>query len=377
MQHILITGGAGFIGAYLTEALYGQGYTVTILDNLSPQIHEHWEGSFLEQKIRSKCRLIHGDVRNPADWKEALRDNVDAVVHLAAETGTGQSMYEVARYYEVNVQGTALLLDLLVNSKHNVQKLVIASSRAIYGEGKYRSKAAGIQYPEARKAADMQAGRFEPPCPQTGEPMDMLPTDETSKLHPSSIYGLTKLAQEEMIMLMGKQMNLPAVALRFQNVYGPGQSLANPYTGLLAVFSNRIRNGNALDIYEDGKETRDFVYITDVVQSILLSLQSEAANGEVFNVGSGIATPIVRVAELMRQYFNSDVPMNISGRFRVGDIRHNQADLAKVSSILGYSPSMSFEDGLSSFIDWVLAQDIAEDRYEQSIREIKEKGLMK
>jgi dTDP-L-rhamnose 4-epimerase len=375
MKRILITGGAGFIGSYLCEQLHWKGYAVTILDNLSPQIHSCWEGSFLYNKIKDKCTFFKGDVREKDDWLKAL-EQADAVVHLAAETGTGQSMYEVGRYYDVNVQGTAVLLDILVNEPHSVKKLVIASSRAIYGEGKYITQQGDVVYPTGRKAEDMKKGIFDLLDSVTGKPLTVLATDEGSLLHPTSIYGLTKLAQEQMIMLMGRQLGIPAVALRFQNVYGPGQSLTNPYTGLLAVFSNRIRNGNALDIYEDGFESRDFVYISDVVQSVLLSLESEHANNEVFNVGSGIPTPILRVAELMNAIFGASVELRISGRFRVGDIRHNMADIERISKKLGYKPEVPFEQGLQQFVEWVLKQDLIEDKYDQSIQEIKAKGLM-
>jgi dTDP-L-rhamnose 4-epimerase len=375
MKNILITGGAGFIGSYLCEALFNKGYSVTILDNLSPQIHAKWEGSFLYHKINGKCKFIKGDVTTREDWMEALK-SADAVVHLAAETGTGQSMYEVERYYKVNVQGTALLFDVLVNQPHHVKKIIIASSRAIYGEGKYRNGNGEFVYPEARHAEDMKQGKFELQDGASGKPLAMAPTDETSKLHPSSIYGLTKLAQEQMVMLMGKQLHIPSVALRFQNVYGPGQSLSNPYTGLLAVFSNRIRNGNPLDIYEDGMESRDFVYISDIVDSIIMSLENNKADHQVFNVGSGVATPIIRVAELMRKYFGSDVEVNVSGRFRVGDIRHNCADISLIKNAIGFSPKISFEQGLESFVNWVGQQEMIEDKYEQSVKEIKERGLM-
>jgi dTDP-L-rhamnose 4-epimerase len=375
MKRILITGGAGFIGSHLCEQLHRKGYAVTILDNLSPQIHSAWQGSFLYNKIKNNCTFFEGDVCQRKDWLKAL-EKADAVVHLAAETGTGQSMYEVERYYNVNVQGTAVLLDILVNEPHSIKKLVIASSRAIYGEGKYATEEGNVVYPTGRNAEDMKKGVFDLLDTVTGKPLTLLPTDEDSMLHPASIYGLTKLAQEQMIMLMGRQLGIPAVALRFQNVYGPGQSLINPYTGLLAVFSNRIRNGNALDIYEDGLESRDFIYISDVVKSILLSLESVHADNEVFNVGSGIATPILKVAELMNSYFRAPVELRITGRFRVGDIRHNMADISRISRKLGYKPEVPFEQGLQQFVEWVLKQDLIADKYDQSIKEIKDKGLM-
>ena len=374
MRNVLISGGAGFIGSYLCEALYARGYSITILDNLSPQIHERWEKSFLWKKINGKCSFINGDVRSRDDWRRALCET-DAVVHLAAETGTGQSMYEVTRYYEVNVQGTSQLLDLLVNEPHRVKKIIVASSRAIYGEGKYLSRTHGIQYPESRRATDLTKGVYEL-IDANGDKMGALPTDEDSRLHPTSIYGLTKLAQEQMIMLVGKQLGIPSTALRLQNVYGPGQSLSNPYTGLLAVFSTRIRNGNPLEVYEDGKETRDFVYISDVVKAFVLSLEDTAAEHQIFNVGSGVATPILQVAKLMKDYFDSDSHIDVCGKYRVGDIRHNVADLTRITSKLGYEPSVSFVEGLRAFTDWVALQEPVIDRYEQSTKEIEAKGLM-
>src|ERR1041385_6122890 len=360
MKNLLITGGAGFIGSNLCETAFDDGYSVTILDNLSPQIHTNWENSFLYQKIKGKCNFIKGDVCNRKDWQKAL-EGADAVIHLAAETGTGQSMYQVEHYYKVNVLGTAILLDLLINEHHTVRKIIVASSRAVYGEGKYLSKSFGVQYPSARKIEDMQNGIFDL-LDDSGEPMQPLPTDEASDLHPTSAYGLTKLAQEQMVMTMAKQTNIPAVALRFQNVYGPGQSLHNPYTGLLAVFANRIRNGSTLDVYEDGNESRDFVYIADAVDAIMLSLKDEA-DYCTFNVGSGVATSISAVARLMSKYFNATPEIKMTNRFRVGDIRHNYADLSLISERIGYKPKISFEQGLKNFVKWVLSQDAVADRY--------------
>ena len=376
MKKILITGGAGFIGSYLCEKLYDLGYEIILLDNLSQQIHPNYEGSFLQKKVAGKAQLIKGDVANKDDWRKAL-EGVEAVVHLAAETGTGQSMYEIERYYKVNVLGTSLLLDILVNETHSVKKIVIASSRAIYGEGKYKDADGMIHFPLERREEEMSKKIFEPINTSTGELLQMVSTDEDAMLHPSSIYGLTKLAQEQMIMLMGKQLKIPSVALRFQNVYGPGQSLSNPYTGLLAVFSNRIRGNKPLDIYEDGRETRDFVYIDDVVESIILSLTKAKADDEVFNIGSGVATPILKVAELMCRFFKQDVPITISGNYRIGDIRHNCADIAKAQKLLGFQPKISFEEGLAKFVEWVNVQEMVEDKYDASVAEIKAKGLMK
>ena len=270
MNNILITGGAGFIGSNLTQKLVKKGFKVTILDNLSKQIHGKNQNSTLYSSIKDIATFIKGDVCNKSDWQKALR-NQDAVIHLAAETGTGQSMYEISRYNEVNILGTTHLLDILANENHTIKKMIIASSRSIYGEGKYLCKNDGVVYPNQRQDIDMANGKFNLVCFKCNEPLQLLATDEHSKIHPSSIYGITKQHQEQMILLIGKSLNIPAVALRYQNVYGPGQSLNNPYTGILSIFSTRLLNGNGIDIYEDGQESRDFVFIDDVVSATILA----------------------------------------------------------------------------------------------------------
>ena len=374
MKKILITGGAGFIGSRLCEKLYDKGYFITVMDNLSEQIHGKGE-SLLFNKIKNKCSFFKGDVRSKDDWKKVLKGQ-EIIVHLAAETGTGQSMYEIEKYNEVNIMGTTHLLQILANSKHSIKKMVIASSRAIYGEGKYCDLENRIQYPGQRLESDMQKGDFNLKCQLNSAELTALATDENSKIHPSSIYGLNKQQQEKMIMLMGKSLAIPAVAFRYQNVYGPGQSLSNPYTGILSVFSTRILNGNELDIYEDGLQSRDFVYIDDVVDATILGIEKDEANDEVFNVGSGLAITVKEVAESLKRLFISDVNINISGQFRIGDIRHNYADLTKINKLLGFHPKYNFKQGLSNFVDWVKLQKIQEDKYEKSKIELKSKGLL-
>jgi dTDP-L-rhamnose 4-epimerase len=375
MKNILITGGAGFIGSRLCEKLYDKGYNVTILDNLSDQIHGTTESS-LFKKIKGKCTFIKGDVRNKDDWQVALEDQ-DVVVHLAAETGTGQSMYEVEKYNDVNIMGTAHLLEILANSTHSVKKMIIASSRAIYGEGKYICELHGNQYPLQRKEKDMEKGEFNPKCDICNSELNLVATDENSKIQPSSIYGINKQQQEQMIMLMGVSLGIPSVAFRYQNVYGPGQSLSNPYTGILSIFSTRILNGNNLDIYEDGLESRDFVYIDDVVDATILGIEREEASGHVFNVGSGIATTVKEVAESLKKFYDSDISISISGKYRLGDIRHNYADLKKAKTILGFTPKYNFLKGIAEFVNWVKTQEVMEDKYDESVQELKDKGLMK
>ena len=373
-KNILITGGAGFIGSNLSLKLIEKAYNITVLDNLSPQIHA--ENSPLYNSIKDKVRFIKGTVLSYDDWKNAL-ENIDVVVHLAAETGTGQSMYEIEKYTDVNIKGTSIFLDILANEKHSVKKMIIASSRAIYGEGKYECSSCGIVYPNERKDEDMAKGDFAVKCPDCGIDAKLLATDENSKIHPSSIYGITKQVQEQMFMVMGKTLNIPAVAFRYQNVYGAGQSLSNPYTGILSIFSTRIKNGNDINIFEDGKESRDFVYIDDVIDATILGIEKDEANYEVFNVGLGLAIDVNTVANTLVKEYKSNSKISISGNYRLGDIKDNYADLRKIHSKLAFTPKISFEEGIQRFTKWVNAQEVVVDMYEKSITEMKEKGLYK
>ena len=377
MKNILITGGAGFIGSNLALKLISKGYTVTVLDNLSPQIHgdNPKETSPLFLSIKDKVKFIEGTVTNIEDWKKAL-EGQDVIVHYAAETGTGQSMYEVQKYIDVNITGTSLMLDLLVNGDYNVKKVVVASSRSIYGEGKYMSKELGAVYPKHRVAEDMDNGDFEPNYSNSSS-LTLVATDEDSKIHPSSVYGITKQNQEQMVLTVCPTIGIAGVAFRYQNVYGPGQSLKNPYTGILSIFSTQIKNGNGINIFEDGKESRDFVFIDDVVDATILGIEKEEANNQGFNVGTGVATDVITVANSLCKNYGVEVPITISGNYRLGDIRHNFADLTKISSTLGFEPKFSFEQGLQQFTDWVNTQEVQEDKYQKSIDEMKAKGLYK
>lgn len=377
MKNILITGGAGFIGSNLALLLLSKGYTVTILDSLSTQIHGlNPDESQLYQSIKGRMNFIHGDVTSKDDWKKAL-ENQDVVIHLAAETGTGQSMYEIEKYCNTNINGTALLLDILTNDKHSVRKVIVAASRAIYGEGKYLCQHHGIVYPLDRNDIEMQRGDFTVKCPVCNESVELCPTDECSKIHPSSVYGITKHVQEQMIHCVCRSIGIPSVSFRYQNVYGPGQSLKNPYTGILSIFSNSMRQNNDINIFEDGKESRDFVYIDDVVNATLLGLECDEAAYHEFNIGTGTSVDVLTVAMLLKKYYASTSNINISGNFRKGDIRHNYADISKARKILGYSPKVEFEDGLRIFCNWVLTQPLEEDKYQKSLDEMKMKGLYK
>ena len=377
IKNVLITGGAGFIGSNLALKLIEKGYQVTVLDNLSPQIHgdNPTETSPLYLSIKDKVKFIHGTVTSKSDWEEALKDQ-DAIVHYAAETGTGQSMYEVEKYVDVNINGTALMLNLLVNGSYNVKKIVVASSRSIYGEGKYISKELGAVYPTQRESIHMDQGDFEVKYPNSSA-LTLVGTDEESKIHPSSVYGITKQNQEQMVLTVCPTVGIAGVAFRYQNVYGPGQSLKNPYTGILSIFSTQIKNGNNINIFEDGLESRDFVYIDDVVDATILGLEKEEANNQVFNVGTGVATNVLTVANELVKNYGIDVSINVSGNYRLGDIRHNYADLTKINRLLGFNPKVSFEAGLKNFAEWVNTQEVQEDKYQKSIDEMKAKGLYK
>ncbi|MGZ3756555.1 MAG: NAD-dependent epimerase/dehydratase family protein [Mucilaginibacter sp.] len=378
MKNILITGGAGFIGSNLSLKLIDKGYNITVFDNLSPQIHgaNPAETSPLYSAIKDKVNFIYGTVTSATDWKKALIDQ-DAIVHLAAETGTGQSMYEIQKYVDVNVNGTAIMLDILANQKHKVKKIVIASSRSIYGEGKYKSVEKGIVYPNHRTLSDMSKGDFEVKYPGCISPLELVATDEESKIHPSSVYGITKQNQEQMIMTVCPNLGIAPVAFRYQNVYGPGQSLKNPYTGILSIFSTQIKNGHNINIFEDGKETRDFVYIDDVVNATILGIENDNANNEIFNVGTGVPTDVITVANSLIKNYDVEIPVIVTGSYRLGDIRHNFADLTKIKSKLGFEIQFSFERGIKEFTSWVNEQEVEKDNYNRSIDEMKGRGLFR
>ncbi|MDD3771854.1 MAG: NAD-dependent epimerase/dehydratase family protein [Weeksellaceae bacterium] len=378
MKDILITGGAGFIGSNLALKLLDKGFRITILDNLHPQIHGQnpTKDSPLYQSVKDQVSFIQASITDRPSLEYAIKGQ-DCIVHLAAETGTGQSMYEIERYNQVNIGGTALLLDILANKPHEVKKVVIASSRAIYGEGRYWDDQLGFVYPNHRSAADMEAGDFEVKYPGASA-LKLKATDENSLIHPSSVYGITKQVQEQLVMTVCPAIGIAPVAFRYQNVYGPGQSLSNPYTGILSIFSTCILQNKPINIFEDGKESRDFVFIEDVVDATILGIENEAANGVVFNVGTGVATSVIQVVESLMENYGIKVPFNISGNYRLGDIRHNFADISKINSLLGFSPRVGFNEGIRLFTDWVKRQNqLPSDQYEASLEEMKSKGLLK
>jgi dTDP-L-rhamnose 4-epimerase len=377
-KKILITGGAGFIGSNLALKLLQKGYEVSVLDNLNPQIHgtDPEQTSPLFQSIIGKVKFYKGDVRNQDDWMQCINDN-EVIVHFAAETGTGQSMYEIKRYVDVNAGGTALMLDLLTNQSNLVKKVIVASSRSIYGEGKYLSDKRGIVYPEARNQQDLDNGIFELYGDDPTDKLTLLPTDEFSKIHPSSIYGITKYNQEQMVLVACAAKNISAIAYRYQNVYGPGQSLRNPYTGILSIFSTQIRNHLPINIFEDGKESRDFIFIDDVVDATIAGIEQTANTNVVYNAGSGVPVSVLEVANELMKNYNIQVPVTVSGNYRIGDIRHNYADLNQIKTGLGFTPKYTFSEGLKLFCNWVLKQPVNQSGYDSSLLEMRSKGLLK
>ena len=377
-MRVLITGGAGFIGSHIALKLIEKGYEVTVLDNLLEQIHgtDPDKTSPLYCSIKDKVRFIKADVCDKVALEQGLLD-ADYVIHLAAETGTGQSMYEIKRYIDVNIGGTALLLDLLTNTKNHVKRVVVAESRAIYGEGKYYCKKCGDVYPTERKDEDMAKGDFECHCPKCGGKVTLVATTEDSAIHPSSVYGIGKQVQGQLVHLICKNIGVDSVSFRYQNVYGPGQSLTNPYTGILSIFSTRIKNHKEINIFEDGLETRDFVYIDDVVEATIAGMEVLEANGHVFNVGTGVATDVLTVAETLCKHYGIEVPLTVSGNYRLGDIRHNYADISLAKNILHFEPKWTFDQGIKQFTDWVNRQELQTDNYEASLEEMKQKGLFK
>jgi len=370
---ILVTGGAGFIGSYLVDALVASGHDVRVFDNLEPQVHGVRRQ--VPEYLNPGAELVIGDVRDRAALKDAL-EGVDVVFHYAAAVGVGQSMYEIRRYVEANTLGGATLLDILVDERPGVRKLIVASSMSIYGEGKYKCGKCGVAYPQLRGDDQLRERRWEMLCPSCGAEMQPLPTDEDKPLFPTSIYAVTKRDHEEMFLCFGRAYGIPTVALRLFNVYGPRQALSNPYTGVAAIFSSRLLNGQPPVIYEDGQQSRDFVHVDDVVRASLLAMERDEADCEVFNVGTGRSVTILAIAQmLIDSLADGQIEPQIVGKYRRGDIRHCFADISKIRDRLGFSPQVRFEEGVSDLIGWVREQEAA-DRFYEVDRELKDKDLI-
>ena len=370
---ILITGGAGFIGQHLATHLIKQGLDVRILDNFSKQVHENDQ---LPKLLLQNTTLFKGDIRDRVILKEALQGVTD-IVHFAAETGTGQSMYEIEQYFSVNVQGTATLLDILQSNEYadTLSSITLASSRSLYGEGLYACTQHGKHYPIGRSDQDIEESFFDFRCPHCNEILTSEPTPEDSILNPLSFYAVTKLTQEKMILIAAKSLGINGFALRYQNVYGPGQSLKNPYTGILAVFSTLARQNLPLNIFEDGLESRDFVYIDDVVEATARCIDFEGKYIGAINIGSGQAESVILIAQKIKAFYHSQSEIYISGDYRKGDIRHNRADISLLKKVLHVSPKISLDQGIQHFLNWAHEEPIYQMAYNQSIQELKDKNL--
>lgn len=376
METVLVTGGAGFIGSHLVDALLRQGHRVRVFDNLEPQVH----GPLREQgRWPSYCHAdaeyILGDVRDRESLRRAMA-GVDFIFHKAAMVGVGQSMYQIERYMDVNTRGTAVLLDILVNDsaiRDRVKKVIVASSMSIYGEGGYTCSMHGPLYPWLRPRTQLARHDWELRCPDCGQRLAPQPTSEDKPLQATSIYAISKKDQEEMCLAIGHAYGIPTVALRYFNVYGTRQALANPYTGVVAIFCGRLLNGKPPIIYEDGLQRRDFVHVSDIVQANLLVMTQDTANYRVFNVGTGRSLTILDVAKLLLEHLAVDVEPEFVQKYRAGDIRHCFSSITNLRA-LGYRPDVNFEDGVAELIDWVRSQH-AVDRFDHAQQELLARGL--
>jgi len=364
-KNILITGGAGFVGSHLADGLLERGHNVRVLDNLTPQVH----GSELPAYLSPDVELIQADVRNPSSLHGALA-GVDVVFHFAAAVGVGQSMYEISRYVSVNTLGTAELLQALLDSRGMPEKLIVASSMSIYGEGRsICSQCRQSQAPPMRTIAQLKSGEWDLQCEVCGGNLEPMPTDEDKPSITNSFYALTKRDQEELCLIFGRTYEVPVTALRFFNIYGTRQALSNPYTGVAANFASRLMNGQAPLVFEDGRQMRDFVNVRDIVRANLLAMESAESNGEVINVGSGKPISIRGVAETLARVMGKNIRPVITGKYRAGDIRNCYADISKARRLLGYEPQVSHETGFAELAGWLSGQR-ADDNADQMMRNL-------
>jgi len=373
-KNILITGGAGFIGSHLVDTLVEKDYEIIVYDNLEERVFGKIDSA--PNYLNNNIKFIRGNVLDYDSFYSAIKE-VEVVIHLAAAVGVGQSMYQISNYINNNTMGTANLLDILVNKEHNVEKLIVASSMSIYGEGKYECDSCGVKYPQFRKDDNLKKGKWEHYCTDCNKELKPIPTDEEKPLDSTSIYAMSKKHQEKMSLLIGKTYGINTTALRFFNVYGSRQALSNPYTGVCAIFSSNLLNGNSPMIFEDGLQTRDFISVKDICNSIILSMKMKSAEGEVFNVGTGIATTIKNLAELLCEKINPNISPKILHTYRPGDIRHCIADISKIRSKLEFRPEVSLNNGIEQLIQWVkLQRGKVTDKSREALEELKTKGLL-
>ena len=369
-KKILVTGGAGFIGSYCVDLLIHKGYSVRILDNLTKQIHPDGKKP---KYLNPKAEFIHGDVTKKADIVHAL-SGVDAVFHFAAAVGVGQSMYQIKHYNHVNCTGTGILLEALINASKKIKKLVVAASMSSYGEGLYKCARCAIVQPPLRSENQLKKGIYDVFCPNCTKILTPVATTENARQNSNSVYAITKKNQEEMVLVVGKAYDIPSVALRYFNVYGPRQSLSNPYNGVAAIFMSRIKNNKSAIINEDGLQTRDFIHIRDVTRANIMALEKNSTDYESLNVGSGQPITIRDVAIKLAKLYKSTIQPKITYRIRKLDVRHCYADTQKIKKKLGWSASISFEDGMKEVIDWAKDEQ-AVDHVDFAMKELDRRGL--
>jgi len=370
-KQILVTGGAGFIGSFLVDKLIEKGHSVTVYDNLEPQVHP---AGLPPDYLNPACRFVQGDVRDYESFKKVISD-AEIIFHEAAMVGVGQSQYEIKKYIDINTSGTANLLDIVVNHKNKVEKIMVAASMSSYGEGPAECSTCGKVSPHLREEKQMERGDWELYCPLCGNIVQPVSTTEDDQQNCNSIYAFSKKDQEDMVLNIGRTYSLPVVALRYFNVFGPRQSLSNPYTGVAAIFLSRLKNDKAPVVYEDGLQSRDFVSVHDIVQANLLAMEKPEADYEVFNVGSGNPLRIIDIAKILANLLGKDLSPEITNKFRKGDVRHCFADIGKISRQLGYKPSVSFEDGMKELVEWSDKEE-ANDYFDKACEELKAKGLL-
>jgi len=366
---VLVTGGAGFIGSHVVDLLLQRGHAVRVYDALIPQVH----GGAGPRYVSKDAELVVADIRDSEALKRALL-GVDKVIHLAAEVGVGQSMYEVDRYVDVNSHGTAVLLQILSGGTTDVSRLVVASSMSIYGEGAYRCATHGVVSPRPRSAAALHAREWEVRCPWCGAEVHPIPTPETKPLIPTSVYAVSKMDQEMLSLTVAEAYGIGAVALRIFNTYGPRQSLANPYTGVGAIFSSRLRNDRPPLVFEDGRQLRDFVHVTDVARAFAAALDATTVSGVACNIGTGSPITIGEIARDLARVLGKQIEPQISRDFRVGDIRHCWADTSLAWDLFGFSAKIPFSQGVADLVGWA-DHEVAVDHFDDAREELSAHGL--
>lgn len=371
-KRVLITGGAGFIGSHLGDLFLSKGYDVKAYDNLDPQVHG--ANASRPGYLNNEIELIVGDVRDAKSFASAL-EHAEILVHFAAAVGVGQSMYEITRYTSINTMGAAVVLEEVVKQKDHIEKMLVASSMSIYGEGLYICPTCGEVTPKLRPAEQLAERKWDMLCPVCGTSCTPAPTPETKPLFPTSVYAVNKRDHEELFLAVGDAYNISTTAMRFFNVYGERQALSNPYTGVGAIFASRLLNGKPPVVFEDGGQSRDFIHVRDIARGCLLAIESSKSSGEVFNLGTGRKLSIMDVGKAIARELGRPVDdFIVNNQYRAGDIRHCYADVSRAEEMLAFKASTTFEDGVSELCNWVGSQTSI-DMVDKATEELQKRGL--